>query len=168
MRGTNKMKVSELSVDDGSPPLARDKYNLTNYQCVGYGITPACAGQIAHFRWHLNLDWDHPRLRGTNQKKLEQIQEYLGSPPLARDKFLFTSSFCCICGITPACAGQIQGLILYLLLMADHPRLRGTNCHCITAIRSCVGSPPLARDKLQTLRRGLAFLRDHPRLRGTN
>ena len=162
------MKVSELSVDDGSPPLARDKYNLTNYQCVGYGITPACAGQIAHFRWHLNLDWDHPRLRGTNQKKLEQIQEYLGSPPLARDKFLFTSSFCCICGITPACAGQIQGLILYLLLMAEHPRLRGTNCHCITAIRSCVGSPPLARDKLQTLRRGLAFLRDHPRLRGTN
>ena len=75
----------------GSPPLARDKYLLNSFVSIVGGITPACAGQISLAFQTKTLDGDHPRLRGTNLSKGLQMIVLMGSPPLARDKFVTVS-----------------------------------------------------------------------------
>ena len=112
----------------------------------------------------------------------------MGSPPLARDKFVHFLIRGKFVGITPACAGQIICVYITVSVHRDHPRLRGTNSFGgYQAIRK-KGSPPLARDKwnrstsnpdrtritpacagqmqMQQLRKSTS--QDHPRLRGTN
>ena len=112
----------------------------------------------------------------------------VGSPPLARDKFIDYFKSEGINGITPACAGQMDILRNCMCCVGDHPRLRGTNGTVPAKTDIIQGSPPLARDKsiradqicgltgITPACAGQIFPlylcktshRDHPRLRGTN
>ena len=70
---------------------------------------------------------DHPRIRGTNFKKSFVIKTIAGSPPHTRDKYLAEWLADYYKGITPAYAGQILIVRLFLKCFRDHPRIRGTN-----------------------------------------
>ena len=130
LRGTNRVVTIMICFLTGSPPLARDKWSDESLDVLDGGITPACAGQILSCFDRKSCPWDHPRLRGTNDYKEIDPQNGLGSPPLARDKFVLFLAFPLSLRITPACAGQIQ-LMMYLIYNdRDHPRLRGTNLEC--------------------------------------
>ena len=86
----------------GSPPLARDKSYVDSLFSIMAGITPACAGQIVPITCTSVWNWDHPRLRGTNEiaKRLDKLDK--GSPPLARDKYAVKNLQTPQQGITPA------------------------------------------------------------------
>ena len=112
----------------------------------------------------------------------------LGSPPLTQDKFFVVSELCCICGITPAYAGQILSSFLFFGQLWDHPRLRRTNRWKSECEDLRLGSPPLTQDKLNEMLTCAHYAgitpayagqitskihskkesRDHPRLRRTN
>ena len=71
--------------------------------------------------------WDHPRLRGENQK-MEKIPALtFGSPPLARGKPIRDLMPLLDVGITPACAGKTVFWPIPGKMDWDHPRLRGEN-----------------------------------------
>ena len=107
LRGTNTFTHSLKPLTVGSPPLARDKY-MNQYPTTNiFGITPACAGQMFDINLLLAVAQDHPRLRGTNLCQRGIALAVLGSPPLARDKFLNVFVDIVLLRITPACAGQI-------------------------------------------------------------
>ena len=59
-------KFNIKSINVGSPPLTRDKSKLQTGTPGKYGITPAYAGQIEDQNEKIDIQWDHPRLRGTN------------------------------------------------------------------------------------------------------
>ena len=107
LRGTNAIHEEDEWPYAGSPPLARDKLAKYNRLDDSQGITPACAGQIERLNRAFNLIEDHPRLRGTNPRKVISMQTGNGSPPLARDKCRDKTMRPYCIGITPACAGQI-------------------------------------------------------------
>ena len=46
LRGTNTVSPPFVPISPGSPPLARDKFNVDKEILDQYRITPACAGQI--------------------------------------------------------------------------------------------------------------------------
>ena len=147
MRGTNTLAHSLKNWLKGSPPLARDKLLLLFFTVCGFGITPACAGQMPQVNFLAWSEWDHPRLRGTNLDALYMQNVQKGSPPLARDKSGSLLRETTEKRITPACAGQISLNFSKIILNQDHPRLRGTNYIVFPKVSKTIGSPPLARDK---------------------
>ena len=75
MRGEQLLRYEENGGDTGSPPHARGAARC----CVGLqlhaGITPACAGSRLRTTPAPTPDWDHPRMRGEQTKK---VQSYKG------------------------------------------------------------------------------------------
>ena len=53
--------------------------------------------------------------------------DYIGSSPHTRDKFIVLMQLCQNLRITPAYAGQIGTGTYKKLIDMDHPRIRGTN-----------------------------------------
>ena len=151
-------------------------------------IIPAYAGQIYPFLYLLLFLWDHPRIRGTNEKFTFRSSAMSGSSPHTRDK-LFADISCQLhIRIIPAYAGQILRQFYSGTPFMDHPRIRGTNPRPETGKMLLSGSSPHTRDKfhavpLAVLGVGiipayagqilllwdcLFYQRDHPRIRGTN
>ena len=131
------------------------------------GIIPAYAGQINYPGYVRNGNWDHPRIRGTNEYLAYYVYVHIGSSPHTRDKL---------------------NVPINVLLAWDHPRIRGTNYNAdLVKVRE-QGSSPHTRDKLSSRRKEMLFSRiipayagqigvylglgfndgDHPRIRGTN
>ena len=106
MRGEYIMEFTELTKEQGSPPLARgilcSKVTFLNL----IRITPACAGNTHLSFENLQLNRDHPRLRGEYYTIPRQKSLFKGSPPLARGILEFGETVEEIFGITPACAGN--------------------------------------------------------------
>ena len=110
----------------------------------------------------------------------------IGSPPLARGTGRCKRTACNVYGITPACAGNRVSTFPILIIIQDHPRLRGEQSTLCTKQAVTLGSPPLARGTEYPLTnrccaqgitpacagnsRHVISLRqikwDHPRLRG--
>ena len=138
-----------VTVDDyyimGSPPLARGILMVAFGASAVFGITPACAGNTRARIKPMNLNRDHPRLRGEYYICVIQIQIYQGSPPLARGILHLCYSNTNLSGITPACAGNTFLERLSILLRWDHPRLRGEYLPVQFHLLVILGSPPLAR-----------------------
>ena len=91
----------------GSPPHTRDKSCGAKNYTVPTGITPAYAGQMGKSPQLSRLDWDHPRIRGTNSNFVSHSGSGGGSPPHTRDKYCVKHSDFKNGRITPAYAGQI-------------------------------------------------------------
>ena len=51
-------------------------------------------------------EWDHPRICGEKESKLQEIEDISGSPPHMRGKVATGRQTVCRCGITPAYAGK--------------------------------------------------------------
>ena len=75
----------------------------------------------------LSLDEDHPRIRGTNRKRIESLCKDIGSSPHTRDKFFGNLLIRYSPRIIPAYAGQISTVDGVVFGRKDHPRIRGTN-----------------------------------------
>ncbi len=73
------------------------------------------------------MRWDHPRMRGENDRYDLMLQLPEGSPPHARGKFYLIASDFPTTGITPACAGKIGRPASPTTTPRDHPRMRGEN-----------------------------------------
>ena len=149
-------------------------------------ITPACAGNSSIGLARLSPAANHPRLRGEQFNRDMTCRGFQGSPPLARGTGISRPDMDVADRITPACAGNSGDKIFAILLIRDHPRLRGEQLPQTVDRWRWEGSPPLARGTVPlptytpTCPRitpacagnsglgggGVCFSRDHPRLRG--
>ena len=70
----------------GSPPLTRERLEITTIAWATAGITPAYAGKTLKQFIIAELLQDHPRLRGKDN--INDIAERVeaGSPPLTRER----------------------------------------------------------------------------------
>ena len=100
----------------GSPPLARGTVLFAWAISCGDRITPACAGNSNLLLFVCGGAWDHPRLRGEQDRACRMIVKAIGSPPLARGTDGRTTKRRRKRGITPACAGnRLKKDLLYLV-----------------------------------------------------
>ena len=104
-----------------------EKFCNDRQPAISKGITPACAGKSLC-------------------RPLEEVCG-TGSPPLARGKGGGRTVQKGLWRITPACAGKSIRLAPGVLLLKDHPRLRGEKSTSPRPFSLDGGSPPLARGK---------------------
>ena len=84
LRGEQLYLKHKSALRAGSPPLARGTAIKQGAKAPKGGITPACAGNSLHSPVITNLRGDHPRLRGEQAERGNQVDAQAGSPPLAR------------------------------------------------------------------------------------
>ena len=125
LRGEYGSKVTDMILDEGSPPLTR-------------GILYDRPALMATYR-------DHPRLRGEYMYAILNTKTKKGSPPLTRGIHIGLADENKIVGITPAYAGNTMGCIRSCLTRWDHPRLRGEYPDTRKKCSFSPGSPPLTR-----------------------
>ena len=111
----------------GSPPHARGipKANEENTDTIG--ITPACAGNTLMTLHQQRRNRDHPRMRGEYLVCRLLVDCLSGSPPHARGILYMYHDSGCLCGITPACAGNTLKIpYKYRLFLKQKPTFRLT------------------------------------------
>ena len=129
----------------GSSPLARGLRRRDGSTPTQAGIIPARAGFTVTGITRQVLDTDHPRSRGVYDSGLAQVDEFLGSSPLARGLPVLFHLVSARSGIIPARAGFTTAIIVSTVDMTDHPRSRGVYPTTIRCMRQNSGSSPLAR-----------------------
>ena len=93
-------------------------------------------------------EWDHPRICGEKESKLQEIEDISGSPPHMRGKVATGRQTVCRCGITPAYAGKRGLRKRGSRNPADHPRICGEKAEMGGFIPRFSGSPPRMRGKV--------------------
>ena len=150
IRGTNLFPLTDLTLLSGSSPHTRDKFYYPREKTLRPGIIPAYAGQIFFISVIVNRPRDHPRIRGTNARRVRIYWWSKGSSPHTRDKCCYFRQRCVPWRIIPAYAGQMESRQSLLSLFRDHPRIRGTNFENLSVLFLVIGSSPHTRDKLTT------------------
>ena len=145
LRGEQRQAPLQSIFSLGSPPLARGTEPRYSFWLVSAGITPACAGNSEPAIKTTSSAKDHPRLRGEQEISAADFSYFSGSPPLARGTVSTCIEDLDEVRITPACAGNSSCIILAVLPLRDHPRLRGEQQYLAILITRLIGSPPLAR-----------------------
>ena len=145
MRGEQNRLIAGLKNDMGSPPLARGTVTLDAAKMHLRRITPACAGNSILFFAFRDKSWDHPRLRGEQNRLIAGLKNDMGSPPLARGTAALFCTTAKLLWITPACAGNSMRVWRTRANGWDHPRLRGEQSAQKEKYSAEQGSPPLAR-----------------------
>ena len=92
-------------------------------------------------------EWDHPRICGEKESKLQEIEDISGSPPHMRGKVATGRQTVCRCGITPAYAGKRGLRKRGSKNPADHPRICGEKWDKLPSETKQKGSPPRMRGK---------------------
>ena len=112
------------------------------------GITPACAGKSTPSLAVFGLHRDHPRVCGEKVCKEIAPLSVWGSPPRVRGKVHTSHQRTRQAGITPACAGKREIVVVQITVIQDHPRVCGEKA--VELILSChsLGSPPRVRGKV--------------------
>ena len=147
MRGEDLLTHIARASEQGSPPHARGRLKAWSVMLEGDGITPACAGKTLLRSFHATENPDHPRMRGEDQKAVEQRIDAKGSPPHARGRPFGVKEDSITMGITPACAGKTCRPRSRRRRPEDHPRMRGEDSSRPTQQKRSVGSPPHARGR---------------------
>ena len=145
LRGEQGSNVGCGTRNGGSPPLARGTGRVADAAWRPCRITPACAGNRRLWMDSSICLWDHPRLRGEQSSNFDILAAKSGSPPLARGTERYALYKSWRLGITPACAGNRCPPPARVMLVRDHPRLRGEQLSSAFSFLVIVGSPPLAR-----------------------
>jgi len=129
---------------------------------------------------------DHPRMRGEEVHEGASAPIVRGSPLHARGRGDREVNMVVPDRITPACAGKSSWLAHPDRAIEDHPRMRGEELVCESAVTSLDGSPPHTRGRavsgaggsgssgITPACAGKRFMRkeapefrtDHPRMRG--
>ena len=147
IRGENRKMFFLFRQRSGSPPHAWGKRNLGVFARACTGITPAYAGKTFIAPQSLLQGWDHPRIRGENEKLSNVSVCHSGSPPHTRGKRFYAMNDFLLIGITPAYAGKTEMGLTLRPVCRDHPRIRGENCLHTSFKIPYSGSPPHTRGK---------------------
>ena len=108
-------------------------------------ITPACAGRSLRGYRTGRRRWDHPRVCGEKQDKMQHVVRVIGSPPRVRGEAESTVSSAMLTRITPACAGRSGRTGAQSSSTWDHPRVCGEKFSPRTPESQMGGSPPRVR-----------------------
>ncbi len=186
MRGEHPVGVRMAHVYQGSSPHARGTHNSELVWIPSSGIIPACAGNTCKWPTCLAMKRDHPRMRGEHPVGVRMAHVYQGSSPHARGTRTSIIFELRGGGIIPACAGNTSIVFFYVVLLGDHPRMRGEHIALSRHAACGMGSSPHARGTLGEIRIGFLdggiipacagntckryslarSFRDHPRMRG--
>ena len=88
-------------------------------------ITPACAGNRRQGFREIAVTEDHPRVCGEQQAAIQSNDTEAGSPPRVRGTGCLIFPGNIEVGITPACAGNRDGMDALVVADRDHPRVCG-------------------------------------------
>ena len=147
MCGEKVNVIDRLRTEIGSPPRVRGKEGTRDCLRIAVRITPACAGKRSCARSAGRRTADHPRVCGEKSPLHFPLAFWRGSPPRVRGKATKSGIRSKVRGITPACAGKRQRLLLRSSMKPDHPRVCGEKTGLAEAFKDHEGSPPRVRGK---------------------
>ena len=111
-------------------------------------------------------EWDHPRICGEKESKLQEIEDISGSPPHMRGKVATGRQTVCRCGITPAYAGKSVAKCGAVEEVGDHPRICGEKYSGLFEQQNDAGITPAYAGKSGISSQAKPSRRDHPRVCG--
>ena len=152
--GEYSPKYNHTNTCRGSPPRVRGIPLTFHSSVLGYGITPACAGNTPTLRGRQRLKRDHPRVCGEYRSEFRRRKWVTGSPPRVRGILMPFRSSADGSGITPACAGNTYGGLYPSMIWRDHPRVCGEYLQTPDKQQLYVGSPPRVRGILRKIIKG--------------
>ena len=152
----------------GSPPQVRGKLYYSPVSGTSRGITPAGAGKTTTPTLLFNVQWDHPRRCGENEKSALWNRPQPGSPPQVRGKRSFVTDINVSYRITPAGAGKTLWQIQTKRAIWDHPRRCGENVTIGFVFVWWGGITPAGAGKTFFWSFSRCRWRDHPRRCGEN
>ena len=127
----------------------REELIHTQPLIFAFRITPAHAGRIRALQSMVLLLEDHPRACGKNLNKSDYALRKSGSPPRMREEFESGLKTDTATRITPAHAGRIANVSLWIRYSLDHPRACGKNSNYLRFRTFILGSPPRMREEFQ-------------------
>ena len=154
MRGVYQVPHPVSSPPRGSSPHARGLLLPATASTWTGGIIPACAGFTSCSPTAPSSPRDHPRMRGVYRGGRSRSDDSSGSSPHARglrpvDRLGHDQQ-----GIIPACAGFTTERKALIMLIRDHPRMRGVYARFEGGPPDSGGSSPHARGLRQRVRGG--------------
>ena len=186
IRGEHTDKTEALGLSQGSSPHTRGAHPRPLPVRHADRIIPAYAGSTPPFRFSLNVEGDHPRIRGEHLTITASLYGYAGSSPHTRGALAPGYQAIVWCRIIPAYAGSTYAMQGLAVCLPDHPRIRGEHEHLPAVGQGVFGSSPHTRGARHQNRRrpkrtgiipayaGSTFMPswrrgdfgDHPRIRG--
>ena len=146
-RGENVAAACHSRRLTGSSPLTRGKRGRSARPDRCPGLIPAHAGKTRTQCTTRPVPRAHPRSRGENDVRRENLVFIPGSSPLTRGKL---DGLHCVSpseGLIPAHAGKTYCQDCQALILPAHPRSRGENGRIMADTTSGAGSSPLTRGK---------------------
>ena len=129
-------------------------------------IIPAYAGSTEYARSVPLSVPDHPRIRGEHVSLWDAMVRVSGSSPHTRGALLKIVNLTCREGIIPAYAGSTFWMLGFVLVVGDHPRIRGEHREYFAMWVLTHGSSPHTRGAPGRATSWPSPARDHPRIRG--
>jgi len=145
IRGDHISSTSVLTPNKGSPPHTRGSPRRLHFLARQQRITPAYAGITCKIRLSHESGQDHPRIRGDHNFAQHLDQLGTGSPPHTRGSLQHPLPARLPIRITPAYAGITSSCARAVLVLWDHPRIRGDHNAGNMEHRTRSGSPPHTR-----------------------
>ena len=152
-RGENHPAPRGPRTPVGSSPLTRGKRPRRQYCPATSRLIPAHAGKTLRMSQYVLDRRAHPRSRGENQERPDDIDRPRGSSPLTRGKPRLQLSELLFAGLIPAHAGKTWSRWLAVSHKTAHPRSRGENVPASWDDPLACGSSPLTRGKLLSHKR---------------
>ena len=145
--GKDRSRFNEGTFEPGSPPLVRERHELSASEQRSLRITPARAGKTGSKSGKSATTGDHPRSCGKDNSFRPFSQAMSGSPPLVRERLTPARAGKTVAGITPARAGKTARKLCGDEHAGDHPRSCGKDRPLRILTTRQVGSPPLVRER---------------------
>ena len=147
-RGENCPSSRARSTLRGSSPLTRGKHDGPHRSIRRIRLIPAHAGKTPDADTPPPDATAHPRSRGENSGRPCRLRAIAGSSPLTRGKPTSPGTTPPPPRLIPAHAGKTRFQLTLPEKASAHPRSRGENSRCFTALIEAIGSSPLTRGKL--------------------
>ena len=167
VRGDDGMADYLLAGDGGTPPRARGRLEVTLEHMDGPRNTPACAGTTASAARSARSRWEHPRVRGDDNKIAVYLRWYQGTPPRARGRLRLELGHGVAERNTPACAGTTVSNRAGASGSGEHPRVRGDDQRGDLLAKVDRGTPPRARGRHNECGNARASVGNTPACAGT-
>ena len=147
VRGENLANSPWEKAIIGTSPRARGKLKDFAGNVGTWRNIPACAGKTLGNQHASHAAKEHPRVRGENFWLSVLMVAMAGTSPRARGKRLDVHQEVNGGRNIPACAGKTFGYTLLVVLIEEHPRVRGENERLRGVTITEWGTSPRARGK---------------------
>ena len=161
-RGEDLYKVPALPLPEETPPLARGRRGTNRNIIIIRRNTPAGAGKTPRGDLLVIPGGKHPRWRGEDWQRVQEMFRSVETPPLARGRPSLIDRHNLILGNTPAGAGKTGFGLLNLLHSEKHPRWRGEDKKTTVGVILKAETPPLARGILPICQNSSELIRNTP------